>query len=66
MAAVMAGQARPEVEAELHRWLERRGGVLREPLWSRTVDAIAGGARAVTLPGPLLPDDVPVREVAVR
>ncbi len=65
VAAVMAGQPRHEVEAELDHWLCRRRGVLLEPVRSRTVDAIAGGARSVTLPHVEVPVDAPVLEISV-
>ena len=65
VAAVMAGQPRHEVEAELDHWLGRRRGVLLEPLRSRTIDAIAGGCRSVTLPEHESPVDAPVLEISV-
>jgi hypothetical protein len=49
VAAVMVGQPRRDVAAELDDWLGRRGAVLPEPQYRWTVDAIAGGSAVVLL-----------------
>lgn len=57
VAAVMAGQPRVDVAAELDEWLRRREAHLPEPQYSRTLDAIAGGSSVVLL-GPAAPGGV--------
>ncbi len=49
VAAVMAGQPRRDVAAQLDDWLGRRGAVLPEPEYRRTVEAIASGSAVVLL-----------------
>lgn len=50
VAAVMAGQPRADVDAELRHWLARRDATLQEPVLASVVDAIAAGCRTLVLP----------------